>query len=178
MNWQSIIDFWFQQIPPKQWWLKDSSFDDLLREKFAKLHAQAIQVELSEWRAQPLGRLAEIIVLDQFSRNIYRDTPQAFAADPLALALSQMAIASGDDQKLKPVERQFLYMPFMHSESRLIHQQAEKLYQQIPENGYDFELKHKVIIDRFGRYPHRNNILGRESTKEELDFLKQPDSSF
>lgn len=175
---EDIYGFWFHEIEPKNWWVKDESFDQLLRDKFLELHAQAMAGELADWRESPKGRLAEIIVLDQFSRNMFRDTAESFASDPLALCLSQVAIAVGDDLKLTELERQFLYMPFMHSESRFIHKQAEQLFKQIPDHGYDFELKHKVIIDRFGRYPHRNEILGRESTQEEIDFLKQPNSSF
>ncbi len=175
---QDIYNFWFKQIPPKNWWIKDTVFDQLLREQYSKLHAQANAGELSHWRKSPEGRLAEIIVLDQFSRNMFRDTPQSFASDSLALCLSQTAVAVGDDLKLSNLERQFLYMPYMHSESKLVHEQAENLFKALPEHGYDFELKHKAIIDRFGRYPHRNNILDRESTTEEIAFLKEPGSSF
>ncbi|NVJ65311.1 MAG: DUF924 domain-containing protein [Gammaproteobacteria bacterium] len=178
MNAIEVNNFWFNEIPAKNWWVKDPKFDQALRERFLTLHSQAMAGELAHWRQSPQGRLAEIIVLDQFSRNMFRDSPAAFASDPLALCLSQTAIATGDDLKLSSIERQFLYMPFMHSESKLIHAQAEKLFKQLPEHGYDFELKHKVIIDRFGRYPHRNKILGRESTPEELEFLQQPNSSF
>ncbi len=178
MTYQDIINFWFEEIPRKNWWIKNEEFDQELKDKFLALHQQAMLGELASWRKTPQGRLAEIIVLDQFSRNMFRDTAQAFASDPLALALSQMAIETGDDLKLSQLERQFLYMPFMHSESKLIHQQAERLFKQIPEYGYDFEIKHKVIIDRYGRYPHRNEILNRQSTPEELDFLQQPGSSF
>ncbi|MFI7918815.1 DUF924 family protein, partial [Acinetobacter baumannii] len=117
---------------------------------------------LWSWRKTPEGRLAEIIVLDQFSRNIYRDQPESFAYDGLALALSQEAISLQLDAQLNPEQRSFLYMPFMHSESKLIHEFALKLFQRLGnEINLSFEKKHKVIIDRFGRYPHRNAILGR-----------------
>ena len=179
MTFKSIINFWFQEIEPKKWWVKDPQFDHLLNERFAEIHQQAIAGELSDWRSCGEGRLAEIIVLDQFSRNMFRDTPRAFAADPLALCLSQWAIEEGEDIVLTQQQRQFLYMPFMHSESKSIHQKAVELYATLDKGyGYDFELKHKAIIDRFGRYPHRNEILGRISTDQELAFLKQPDSSF
>lgn len=178
-NPEDIIDFWFRQTEPAQWWTKDPAFDDLCRKQYLSLHRQANSGELAEWRQTPLGRLAEIIILDQFSRNMFRDTKQAFASDNLALCLSQWAITSGDDQKLTQQQRQFLYLPFMHSESASIHKQAIKLYASLDkEYGYDFELKHKAIIDRFGRYPHRNAILGRQSSAEEIAFLEQPDSSF
>lgn len=174
-----VLDFWFHTLTPQQWFTRDTHLDDTIRREFAVLVQQAAACELYAWRSEPEGRLAEIIVLDQFSRNIYRDTPQAFQQDPLALALAQEAVALGADQALKVVERSFLYMPYMHSESPLIHAVALQLFDQPGlEYNLDFERKHKVIIDRFGRYPHRNLVLGRESTEEEIAFLQQPDSSF
>lgn len=179
MRYQEILDFWFEKIQPEAWWTKDEAFDRYLSEQFGKWVEAAARCELDHWRNAPKGRLAEIILLDQFTRNIYRDTPRAFAADPLALGLAQEAIASGAERKLSITERRFLYMPFMHSESRRIHERAERLFQQLglPE-VIDYEARHKRIIDRFGRYPHRNAILGRESTAEELAFLQEPGSSF
>jgi uncharacterized protein (DUF924 family) len=157
----------------------DAEFDRLIVERFADLHGRATRSELFEWRAQPSGRLAEIIVLDQFSRNMYRGDRLAFAADPMALALAQEAVAAKADLALSEEERVFMYMPYMHSESRLIHELAERLFKENgPRSNYDFELRHKDIIDRFGRYPHRNVMVGRQSTKEELAFLAQPGSSF
>lgn len=179
MHYQTILDFWFKEISPQKWWEKDEAFDELIRQRFTDIYNKAVQGELFNWRATADGRLAEIIILDQFSRNIFRDSYRAFAQDNLALVLAQEAIFNGADQ-LIPIEwRSFLYMPFMHSESLLIHEQAVKLFSQSDMKGnLDFELKHKVIIERFGRFPHRNKILNRESTKEELEFLLQPDSSF
>ena len=176
---QHILKFWFEETSPDFWWKADAGFDEQIRHRFNDLLQQAAQAELFEWRVSAQGRLAEIIVLDQFSRNVYRNTAQAFAQDSMALVLAQEAIAKGADRELSAIERSFLYLPFMHSESRLIHQQAERLYRENgARNNYDFELKHKAIIDRFGRYPHRNAILGRASTTEEIEFLKQPGSSF
>lgn len=174
-----ILNFWFYELTPKDWFIKDAALDDQIRQRFLPIYEHAAVSELSEWRSTAEGRLAEIIVLDQFARNLFRDSPRAFAADPLALALAQAAIQLGEDQKLPVVRRAFLYMPFMHSESSLIHRQAMHLF-QVPgmESNFDFEVKHQKIIDRFGRYPHRNQALGRKSTPEELQFLKQPDSSF
>jgi uncharacterized protein (DUF924 family) len=135
--------------------------------------------ELAAWRGTPDGRLAEVIVLDQFSRNLFRDDARAFAADGMALVLAQEAIRAGADRDMPAPRRAFFYMPFMHSESRAIHVQAERLFSQPGlENNYAFELKHKAIVDRFGRYPHRNRVLGRASTPDELAFLEQPGSSF
>ena len=173
MHHQNVIDFWFTEVNPAQWWRRDPDFDRTIATRFGAVHARAVQCELYEWRAYPFGRLAEIIVLDQFSRNIYRDTPRAFAADPLALALAQEAVAAGVAAGLEPKLRAFLYMPYMHSESRRIHEIAVGLYSERGlEASLDSELEHKAIIDRFGRYPHRNCILGRVSTQEECEFLK------
>lgn len=174
-----VLQFWFTEIAPAQWWKVDPAFDRLIADRFSELHRQATRGELFEWRAQPRGRLAEVIVLDQFSRNMHRGTPQAFSADPMALALAQEAVAVQADRVLSPEERAFLYMPFMHSESRLIHQVAERLFRDhTPKHSHDFELRHQAIVERFGRYPHRNAILGRPSTPEELAFLAEPGSSF
>lgn len=179
MNYQDILDFWFSPETQPNWFAKSDQFDQSLKEKFGDILEQASKTELWPWRKNADGRLAEILVLDQFSRNIFRDTPRAFAQDSLALALAQEAISQDLDKQLSPEQRSFLYMPFMHSESKLIHEFALKLFQRLgnPEN-LEYEIKHKIIIDRFGRYPHRNQILGRESTEEELSFLTQPDSSF
>ena len=151
----------------------------MISQRFLPCLQQASQCELFGWRNSAQGRLAEIIVLDQFSRNIYRDNPQAFASDPMALALAQEAVAQGCDLEFNPTQRSFLYLPYMHSESAAIHKTAVTLYQAPGlEDNYAFELKHKAIIDRFGRYPHRNKILGRQSTAAEIEFLAQPGSSF
>ena len=175
----NVIKFWFEEIEPSQWWIKDDEFDQLIRLRFSDLHEKAVKCELFEWRKYPQGRLAEIIVLDQFSRNMFRGTARAFSQDPMALILSQEAIALAIDNLLEPQERGFVYLPLMHSESLVIHETAEALYRQFgDQSSLKFELKHKEIIQRFGRYPHRNKILGRESTEEEIEFLKQPGSSF
>ncbi len=176
---QEVLKFWFEEINPRLWFATDAAFDALLRERFLPLLMSAAQGELVDWRTEPKGRLAEIIVLDQFSRNIYRNTPAAFAQDPMALALSQEAVSVGVHQTLAPKECAFLLMPYMHSESRKIHVIAEALFRKFtPADNHDFELRHKAIIDRFGRYPHRNHVLGRESTAEEIEFLKQSGSRF
>ncbi|RYY73388.1 MAG: DUF924 domain-containing protein [Gammaproteobacteria bacterium] len=179
MHYQTVLDFWFKEINSQQWWVKDKNFDQLIGERFSAVHRQASMGELFEWRECAEGRLAEIIVLDQFSRNMFRDRPESFEQDTLALVLAQEAIFN-DLDKVIPIEwRSFMYMPFMHSESLVIHDHAIKLFgQEGMEFNLDFERKHRVIIEKFGRYPHRNAILKRESTQAELEFLKQPDSSF
>ena len=175
----SVLAFWFEEITPKQWWIASADFDRQIASRFGEIHAAAGRCELYGWRESATGRLAEIIVLDQFSRNIFRNSPLAFANDPLALALAQSAVAAGADQALSAAQRAFLYMPYMHSESPAIHALALALFSAAGmENNLDFELRHKAIIDRFGRYPHRNTILGRVSTPEETEFLKTPGSSF
>lgn len=179
MNYKQVLDFWFDPENKEFWFSKSDEFDLELEEKFGHTLQQAMQCELWTWRETAEGRLAEIIVLDQFSRNLFRDHPASFAQDPLALSLAQEAVRLGLDQQLAPDQRCFMYMPFMHSESKIIHAQALQLFEALgnPIN-LDFELKHKTIIDRFGRYPHRNQILERDSTPEEVEFLTQPNSSF
>lgn len=179
MAYDDIITFWFDELEPAQWWTVDAALDRMVAERFGTLHAQAVQGELAHWRATARGRLAEILLLDQFSRNIWRNTPRAFASDTVALVLAQEAIGCGADRELVINQRRFIYMPLMHSESLEIHRQAIPLFEQEGlEDNLRFELRHRDIIQQFGRYPHRNVILGRPSTAEELEFLKQPGSSF
>lgn len=178
-TYQDVLSFWFREIDAKSWWAAEPAFDEIVRARFLQLLDQATLGQCASWRADPDGRLAEIIVLDQFSRNIHRGTPAAFAQDALALTQANEAVVSGAHLLLAPVERSFLLMPYMHSESRAVHAKAEILFRDhTPPSNYNFELRHKAIIDRFGRYPHRNEILGRTSTPEELEFLKLPGSSF
>ena len=179
MSAEAVLAFWFDEIKPAQWWAKSADFDRLVEVRFGALHAAAGRCELYSWRSSVGGRLAEIIVLDQFPRNIYRDRPASFATDALALALAQEAVAAHADRTLDPARRAFLYMPYMHSESPLMHTLAVKLFAAPGmESNFDFELRHQAIIERFGRYPHRNEILGRESTPAEKAFLQTPGSGF
>jgi len=179
ISYNDVIKFWFEETTSAQKWIKDSSFDALIVQRFGDVHDKAVKGKLSSWRLNALGALAEIIILDQFSRNIYRDTKGAFANDNLALRLAEEAIEKGQDKEIDKAYLGFLYMPFMHSESLKVHECALELFKQEGlEGSYQYELKHKVIIDRFGRYPHRNHILGRDSTPEEIIFLTKPDSSF
>lgn len=176
---EEVLSFWFEENGPEQWWSSDPRFDAAIRSRFGELHDRAVLGELHPWRDVPEGRLAEIIVLDQFSRNLYRDDPRAFAVDGMALALAQEAVRIGADQAVPAVQRQFMYMPYQHSESPRIHEDAMTLFESLDDpESLDFERRHKVIIDRFGRYPHRNLVLGRSSTPEEIAFLQEPGSSF
>lgn len=174
-----IIHFWFLEIDPKLWFKKDLNFDKTLRSKFSEVHARASKAETFEWRKTALGRLAEILILDQFSRNMFRDKTESFEYDSLALALAQEAVHANADNDLSQKQKVFLYMPYMHSESLLIHEQALKLFAQPGlEDNLDFEKRHLEILKQFGRYPHRNKILDRTSTPEEIEFLKKPGSGF
>lgn len=176
---EGVLAFWFFEASPGDWWSGSPAFDARIRTRFSALHAAAAACELWTWRASATGRLAEILILDQFSRNLFRGRAEAFASDPLALALAQAAVAAGDIEALKGEARRFVLMPFMHSESRAIHAEAEALFARAGgEDALEFERRHRAIIERFGRYPHRNAILGRASTPEELEFLKTPGSSF
>ena len=174
-----VIKFWFEEIEPSQWWVKDQAFDEQIAKRFSVIHKKAARCELFDWRKTAEGRLAEVIILDQFSRNMFRGQAESFEYDGLALMLAQEAISIGADKQLNAIQRSVLYLPFMHSESAHIHSVALSLYQ---ENGIqsnlDFEIKHKNIIEEFGRYPHRNKILGRVSTEQELEFLTLPGSGF
>lgn len=176
---QDILTFWFSAESEQYWFAKSDAFDANIRAQFLAVWQQAAAGELYPWRATLKGRLAEIIVLDQFSRNLHRGSPLAFAQDGMALVLAQEAMQQDGFAAMPMLERKFMLMPLMHSESRIVHQQAEALFKQYTSDyAYQFELKHKVIIDRFGRYPHRNAVLGRPSSAEEIEFLKEPDSSF
>ena len=176
---QRVLSFWFDRHGPDTWWVKDSAFDNAIRAQFGGLHARAARAELHDWRTSPEGRLAEIIVLDQFSRNLYRGDARAFACDGMALALAQEAVRAGADRAVPPRRRPFFYMPYEHSESAHIHEIAVLLFQSLGDpDSLSYELQHKAIIDRFGRYPHRNKALSLASTPEEIAFLETPGSSF
>lgn len=174
-----VLRFWFEVLTPKDWFIKNEKTDSLIRERFHSTLQSALRGELFSWRKSEVGRLAEILVLDQFSRNIYRGRAEAFQGDPIALVLAQEAVFQNSDQKVEIGKRHFFYMPFMHSESKLVHDMALPYFSQPGlEDTFKYEILHKKIIDRFGRFPHRNQILGRTSTAEEIEFLKGPNSSF
>ncbi len=179
MDFSDVIRFWFDETDSAKWFSVDPAFDATISEKFATIHRAATRGELFRWRKNALGRLAEIVVLDQFSRNMFRNNPAAFASDTLALVLAQEAVALNIQADLSAAQKAFLFMPFMHSESIVIHDVAVTLFSD-PELKWnlEFEFKHRAIIERFGRYPHRNAIVGRVSTAEEVEFLRQPGSSF
>lgn len=171
---EDILNFWFKKTTMKQRYIKDVAFDELVKNRFEKLYWRVLTGDTESWRSTPEGRLAEIIVLDQFARNMFRGDKQSFGGDELALFLAQQALEAGADTELSQEQRQFFYMPFMHSESKEVHEDALKIFQEKSDaKSLAYEIKHKAIIDRFGRYPHRNEVLERESTAEELGFLKE-----
>ena len=179
MQAQDILTFWFTELTPKQHFSKDAVLDEQIRTRFGTTLAAATRGELQPWRTDAPSRLAEIIVLDQFSRNIHRDTPLAFAQDALALTLARELVGLQLDAALPMPQRVFVYMPWMHSEDLAAHTEALPLFSQ-PGLEYNLQFlhRHTEIIQRFGRYPHRNTLLGRASTPEELAFLQEPGSSF
>ncbi|MES2048279.1 MAG: DUF924 family protein [Pseudomonadota bacterium] len=195
---ESIQEFWFGDgaddavtaaRQAKLWWSKDEALDALIRQRFATLSESALAGNLDDWASTSNGCLSLILLCDQFPRNMYRDTPVAFASDAKALALSKAGIASGLDKNLRAIQRVFFYLPFEHSESLANQDYAVTLFEQLAseasaehktmfDNFLNFALRHREVIRRFQRFPHRNKILGRVSTVEELAFLSQPGSSF
>lgn len=176
---RAVLNFWFKELTPKDWFSKNPQMDEEIRHRFSSLHHKAAKGELSSWRESKEGRLAEIILLDQFSRNLHRDSKRAFQNDELALSLAQEMVRLGLDQELNSDEKIFVYLPYMHSEKLEVHQEAERLFAAAElEDNLDYERRHKEILEKFGRYPHRNKVLGRKSTPAEVEFLKTPGSSF
>jgi uncharacterized protein (DUF924 family) len=166
-----IIRYWFEELQPEAWFRKDDHVDAVIRERFSALHEELAQIR-PEQLATPLECAAAVIALDQFPRNMFRGSPRAFATDALALAISQRAIAAGFDQQLTRQQRWFLYMPFQHSEDRAVQARSIELFTQLDDReNLGYAQRHKEIIDRFGRFPHRNEVLGRASTPEELEFV-------
>lgn len=187
----TVLDFWFG--PPTdpahtqsrpQWFRKDPAFDADISRRFGALIDEALRGGLQDWSATPEGTLARILVLDQFTRNTGRDTPRAFAGDAQALALAKALVASGADRTLTGVQRQFAYLPFEHSESLADQDTSIRLFAQLGQDEpalaglLEWAERHRVIVARFGRFPHRNAALGRPSTPEEAAFLLQPGSGF
>jgi uncharacterized protein (DUF924 family) len=183
---REVLDFWFGPLPHAvrgEWFRKDAAFDERIRERFGDDVAAAVAGAFGDWCSTPHGALARVVLLDQFTRNLYRDTPRAFAGDAGALATSSEAVARGFDRALDGFERWFLYMPFEHSEDPTMQERSLALFGALAEetgdrSALDWAEKHAAVIRRFGRYPHRNAILGRESTPEELAFLNEPGSRF
>ena len=176
---QAVLEFWFAHQNQPFWFQKNEDFDLAIRANFYDLWVAACDGLLADWRDTIDGRLAEIILLDQFSRNLNRDDDKAFAQDRMALLLAQEAIRHPDFSCLTQTQQRFVLMPFMHSESAAIHKAALPLFEALGDPAtMEYEIRHKQIIDQFGRYPHRNEMLKRQSSPAEIEFLKQPGSSF
>lgn len=174
-----IVKFWFEELTPEDWYRKDPSIDAQIRTRFGGIYDTLKSDVPESWLSTPRGSLAAILVLDQFPRNMFRDDTRAFATDARALALAKRAIAKGVNMRLTPDQRAFIYMPFQHSEDRADQARSIELFTALGNKlNLDFAVRHKQIIDRFGRFPHRNATLGRALTEEETAFLKEPSSSF
>lgn len=174
-----IVAFWFETLKPEDWYRKNPAIDAAIRERFGATYEALKTGVPPDWLAEPKGMLAAIIVLDQFPRNMFRDDARAFATDQAALALAKRAISEGTDMRLAPEQRAFIYLPFQHAETRDDQARSIELFTALGNpNNLDFALRHQAIIARFGRFPHRNSVLGRASTAEELAFLQEPGSSF
>ncbi|PPT10269.1 Putative transmembrane protein [Geitlerinema sp. FC II] len=189
-TWQDVIQFWFGKFesseygkPRKQWFVKDRAFDDRVRSQFLDTYSRAASGDLDSWQAEPLSCLALAIALDQFPRNLFRNTPRAFATDNKALHVAETAIDRQFDRQVLPVQRWFFYLPFEHSENLEHQHQSVRLFETLKDDPdsastLDYADQHRNVIEKFGRFPHRNEILGRESTPAEREFLQQPGSSF
>ncbi|MEQ8538112.1 MAG: DUF924 family protein [Coleofasciculus sp. D1-CHI-01] len=190
MTKDKILAFWFGEPdhpgygkPRQAWFTKNLAFDEEVRSRFLDEYQQAATGQLNHWQESPYSCLALILLLDQFSRNMFRGQPQAFATDSQALTIAQHAVSQGFDQQMLPVQRWFIYMPYEHSENLAHQRRCVELFSTLkhdPDSAstIDYAYRHLKVIERFGRFPHRNPILGRESTPEEVTFLKQPGSSF
>lgn len=183
---RAVLDFWFgdDDAARPEWFRKDPAFDDAIRQRFGDLVERALGGALDAWAATPQGALARIVLLDQFTRNIFRDTPRAFAGDAQALQAARALVAAGGDRALTPRQRAFVYLPFEHAEDRGVQREALRLFGELAAehahmaDALVWAQKHQVIVERFGRFPHRNLVLGRVSSAEEIEFLRQPGSSF
>jgi uncharacterized protein (DUF924 family) len=188
--WTEVLDFWFAPAdspehgrPRACWFRKSDAFDAEIRERFVGTHEAARSGTLDPWRDRPLSALALIVALDQFPRNMFRGDARAFAADARALEVARGAVAAGFDRVLLPVQRWFVYLPFEHAEDLAAQRESLRLFGPMsgdPDGAgtFDYAVRHHAVIERFGRFPHRNAILGRVSTAEEAEFLRQPGSSF
>lgn len=189
-SWPDVLEFWFGAPespefgrPRASWFVKSAEFDALIRDRFLATHEAAAAGALDAWSSRPLAALALAVVLDQFPRNMFRGTPRAFAADARALALARDAVGRGFDEVLLPVQRWFVYLPFEHAEDLAMQRESLRLFERLATDAagagtLTYAMRHYAVIERFGRFPHRNAILGRASTPAELAFLAQPGSSF
>ena len=189
-HWTELLDFWFappdspeRGCPRACWFTKSAAFDAQVRDRFLDTHEAARSGALDAWRARPLAALALVVALDQFPRNMFRGEPRAFAADARALEVARGIVAAGFDRALAPVQRWFAYLPFEHAEDRDAQRESLRLFESTADGPagagtFTYAMRHYAVIERFGRFPHRNAILGRTSTDDEVEFLRQPGSTF
>lgn len=178
---EDILAFWFEDTAPQQWFLVNPDFDAEIRARFADKYDKAKLGILDDWRRDADGCLALCLLLDQFPRNMFRGTPEAFATDAKALVVAKYALSKGFDQVLSPVKRRFIYLPFEHSENLQDQRKSVELFEKMKKDdplGYDYALKHLKVIEQYGRFPHRNKVLGRENTPDEEQYLAQPGAGF
>jgi uncharacterized protein (DUF924 family) len=174
-----VYSFWFRQLTRKDWFVKNEALDETMRVDFLSTHLSLARGEIENWREKPKDWLAAIVVLDQFSRNMFRGTPLAFAADWIALREARLAVQAGADQAVSPEERAFFYLPFEHSEVLEDQDLCVDLFAKLGDAEYlDYAERHRAVIREFGRFPHRNAILGRQSTNAELKYLSKPGAGF
>jgi uncharacterized protein (DUF924 family) len=183
---EAILQFWFGDAPAAraEWFRKDAAFDVLIGERFGALIEQALRGAFESWADAPESALARILLLDQFTRNVFRDTPRAFAGDAQALSAARAMVARSQDRALPPLRRAFVYLPYEHAEDRTAQRESLALHAALAHDDpslasqEEYARRHAEIVERFGRFPHRNLVLGRVSSDEELAFLQQPGSSF
>lgn len=176
---RGVLSFWFEELEPRQWFEKDDALDRRIRERFLVLYERLAVQGAGGWAHTAHGALAAVIVLDQFPRNMFRGDARSFASDALALTVAEQAIGAGLDAALDATHRKFLYMPFEHSEDAAMQARSVALFAALGDaDSLDYALRHKQVIDRFGRFPHRNALLGRSTTAEEAAFLEKPGSAF
>ena len=171
---KDILNFWFKESQPQQWFQKNPEYDELIRSRFLEVYEIARQGALDEWKNDADGVLALCLLLDQFPRNMFRDTPQSFAADDQALLIAKYALSKGLDQVVSPQKRRFVYLPFEHSEKLIDQKKSLELFETLKLDdplSYDYALRHYKIIEKYGRFPHRNTILGRDNTPEEDEYF-------
>lgn len=178
---QEVLSFWFEEVMPQQWFQKNESFDTEIRERFLVTYEMAKKGLCNDWVQEADGVLALCLVLDQFPRNMFRDVPKAFETDAQILLIVKETLHKGYDALLNPIKRKFMYMPFMHSENLQDQRKSVSLFEGMKGDDpltYEYALKHLEVIEKFGRFPHRNKILGRESTENEMQYLQLPGAGF
>ncbi|MEM6781688.1 MAG: DUF924 family protein [Pseudomonadota bacterium] len=176
-----VLQFWFEDSQPQQWFQVSPEFDAQIKERFEDQYNLAAEGLCDDWKNGPDGCLALCLLLDQFPRNMFRDTPKAFATDKQALLIAKHAIAKGFDQVLQPIKRRFIYLPYEHSENINDQRTCVELFEKMQDEdplGYEYAVKHLKVIEKFNRFPHRNAVLGRDNTEEEEEYLAQPGAGF